>query len=71
MPIQAFYDLRRANCKIFNEQVLDVAGVRYFSVAGKHDGHLSHPEWLLPFNIIFREEGENDGSLDGDPARPA
>ena len=35
--------------------------VRYFAVAGKHDGHFLHPEWLLPFSIITKQEGENDG----------
>jgi triacylglycerol lipase len=61
MPYQAFYDLTRANCKTFNEKVLDVPTVRYFSVGGKHDGHFLHPEWLLPFNIVSKQEGENDG----------
>jgi triacylglycerol lipase len=61
MPYQAFYDLRRENCQRFNEIVVDASGVRYFSVAGKHDGHLLHPEWLLPYNIVLKQEGENDG----------
>lgn len=61
MPTQAFYDLTRARCKAFNETVKDAAGVRYFSVAGKHDGHFLHLEWLLPYKIILKEEGENDG----------
>ena len=61
MPSQAFYDLTRASCKTFNENVLDAPGVRYFSVSGKHDGHFLHPEWYLPYNIVLKEEGENDG----------
>lgn len=61
MPYQAFYDLRQENCKAFNEKVTNVPGVRYFSVAGKHDGHLLLPEWLLPYSIVKRHEGENDG----------
>jgi triacylglycerol lipase len=61
MPYQAFYDLRRANCKTFNEQVKDAPSVRYFSVAGQHDGHLLLPEWLLPHSIVKRHEGDNDG----------
>ena len=61
MPSQAFYDLTRASCKVFNEKVKDAPGVRYFSVAGRHDGHLLHPEWLLSHGIIMKEEGENDG----------
>jgi triacylglycerol lipase len=38
-----------------------VPTVRYFSVAGQHDGHLLLPEWLLPYNIVKKAEGENDG----------
>jgi triacylglycerol lipase len=61
MPYQAFYDLTRPRCQEFNENVKDVPGVRYFSVAGKHDGHFMHLEWLLPYQIIRNEEGDNDG----------
>jgi triacylglycerol lipase len=61
MPTQAFYDLTRARCKAFNEAVPDAAKVRYFSVAGKHDGHFLHLEYLLPYQIILKEEGDNDG----------
>lgn len=61
MPYQAFYDLRRSNCQAFNEKVVDVPTVKYFSISGRHDGHLFHPEWLLPFSIVARHEGDNDG----------
>ena len=61
MPYQGFYDLTRPHCQAFNEKVLDSPSVRYFSVGGKHDGHFLHPEWLLPFNIVSKHEGENDG----------
>ena len=61
MPTQAFYDLTRARCKAFNDTVKDVDTVRYFSIAGKHDGHILHLEWLLPYQIVLKEEGENDG----------
>jgi triacylglycerol lipase len=61
MPYQSFYDLCRDRCKAFNQQVKDRPAVRYFSVAGKHDGHLLQPEWLLPYHIVLRQEGENDG----------
>src|SRR5262245_61155581 len=39
MPTQAFYDLTTSSCKVFNERTPNVEGVRYFSVAGRHDGH--------------------------------
>jgi triacylglycerol lipase len=61
LPAQAFYDLTTASCRAFNEQVRDVPGVRYFSVAGRHDGHFLNPEWLLPYRIVLKEEGPNDG----------
>jgi triacylglycerol lipase len=61
MPTQAFYDLTRPRCAEFNDKVKDAPNVRYFSVAGKHDGHFAHLEWLLPFGIIHKEEGDNDG----------
>jgi triacylglycerol lipase len=61
MPYQGFYDLTRPKCKEFNEKVIDVPTVRYFSVGGKHDGHFLHPEWFLPFRIVTKHEGDNDG----------
>lgn len=61
MPYQAFYDLTTTKCKSFNENVLDVPGVRYFSVGSKHEGHVLQPEWLLSYNIVTDAEGDNDG----------
>jgi triacylglycerol lipase len=61
LPYQAFYDLTKTKCKTFNETVLDAPNVRYFSVGGKHDGHLLQPEWYLPYSIVSKAEGENDG----------
>ncbi len=37
------------------------AGVRYFSVAGKHDGHFLNAEFFLPYRIVLDKEGPNDG----------
>jgi triacylglycerol lipase len=68
-PYQGFYDLTRPYCKAFNEKVLDVPSVRYFSVGGKHDGHYLQPEWLLPFNIVSKHEGDNDGIVSVESAR--
>src|SRR5262245_27931563 len=61
IPRQAFYDLTTESCRKFNADVLDVAGVRYFSVAGRHSGSFMNPEWLLPYNIVYFAEGHNDG----------
>jgi triacylglycerol lipase len=69
LPTEAFYDLTTAACRAFNEQVPDVLGVRYFSVAGRHDGHYLYPEWLLPYYIVLKEEGPNDGVVSEASAR--
>jgi triacylglycerol lipase len=61
VPTQGFYDLTTAACRAFNERAPDVPGVRYFSVAGRHDGHYLNPQWLLPYNIVLEAEGPNDG----------
>jgi triacylglycerol lipase len=61
VPYQAFFDLTTANCRDFNEKVPDAPAVRYFSVAGKHQGTWLSPEWELPHRIVTRVEGDNDG----------
>jgi triacylglycerol lipase len=61
VPSQAFDDLTTARCREFNAQVPDAPGVRYFSVAGQHQGDWVVPEWHLPFQIVFQAEGPNDG----------
>jgi triacylglycerol lipase len=61
LPGQAFYDLTTHKCREFNEQVPDAPGVRYFSVAGRHQQHLLSPEWSLSHQIVSEREGPNDG----------
>ncbi len=61
LPAQAFYDLTRAKCRAFNEQVPDAPEVRYFAVVGRHQHHLLCPEWHLPHRIVLAAEGANDG----------
>ena len=58
---KGFYDVTTTGCKKFNQQVRDDPRVRYFSVAGRHDGHWMSPEWLLPYYIVLEAEGPNDG----------
>lgn len=67
IPTQAFHDLTREKCRKFNESVPDVPGVRYFSVAANHDGN--GPEWTLPYGIVYKEEGPNDGVVSVESAR--
>jgi triacylglycerol lipase len=61
IPYQAFLDLTTNGCRRFNEDVPNVPGVRYFSVAGECDRAWLGPEWLLPYNVVARAEGANDG----------
>jgi triacylglycerol lipase len=61
LPTQAFLDLTTSHCRQFNEQVPDSSRVRYFSVAGRHDGCLLTPEWLLSYSHVLKHEGVNDG----------
>jgi triacylglycerol lipase len=60
-PVQAFHDLTPRSCKRFNEETPNVAGVRYFSVAGRHDGNYLTPEWYLSYRVVLKNEGDNDG----------
>src|SRR5262249_19131138 len=69
LPYQAFYDLTRDRCQRFNAEVTDAPEVRYFSVAGEHDGSILAPEWLLPFRVVQYAEGPNDGVVPVAPAR--
>jgi triacylglycerol lipase len=69
LPYQGFYDLTRTRCQAFNETVVDAPGVRYFSVAGRHDGHYLHAGWLLPYGIVKAAEGDNDGIVSVESAR--
>jgi triacylglycerol lipase len=61
VPSEAFHDLTTASCRRFNEDVPDVPGVRYFAVAGVCERPWVGPEWLLPYRIVGRHEGPNDG----------
>jgi triacylglycerol lipase len=61
MSHEAFIDLRTDSCERFNEDVPDVPGVRYYSVAGVCEKPWLGLEWLLPSKIVNRAEGQNDG----------
>jgi triacylglycerol lipase len=69
VPTEAFYDLTRARCQVFNAEVPDAAGVRYFSVAGRHSGTFASPEWLIPYHVVQMMEGSNDGVVSVESAR--
>jgi triacylglycerol lipase len=61
IPSEAFHDLTTERCRRFNEDVPDVPGVRYFAVAGVCERPWVGLEWELPFRIVNRREGPNDG----------
>ena len=61
IPHEAFADLRTESCLRFNEDVPNVPGVRYASVAGVCEKSWVGPEWALPYRIVGRAEGPNDG----------
>jgi triacylglycerol lipase len=69
IPYQAFHDLTTAQCQAFNAAVPDAPHVRYFSVAGRFHGSWRAPEWLIPHQIVLRNEGPNDGVVSVDSAR--
>lgn len=57
----AFYDLTTESCRRFNEEVLDVPGVRYSSIAGSRERGGVGLMWRLPWQVVFDQEGANDG----------
>ncbi|MCE9566740.1 MAG: hypothetical protein K8U57_32445 [Planctomycetes bacterium] len=61
IPHQAFFDLTTEGCQRFNEEVRDVPGVRYYSIAGQCDQAWLGAEWLLPYSVVAKAEGANDG----------
>src|SRR5262249_46380948 len=61
IPSQAFYDLTRARCRAFNEDVPDAPRVRYFSIAGRYKRHWASPEWQVPHRLVTEAEGPNAG----------
>jgi triacylglycerol lipase len=61
LPRQAFYDLTIAKCQELNEHMPDAPEVRYFSVAGRHDGGWHSPQWQLSHPVVTKAEGPNDG----------
>jgi triacylglycerol lipase len=61
LPRRVFWDLTTAACRTFNAEVPDAPGVRYFSVAGQHEGAWRNPPWRLLHKIVAAREGPNDG----------
>lgn len=66
---QAFCDLTTTSCARFNDHVKDVAGVRYFSVAGMCPPECVSPLWKPPSIIVADAEGANDSMVSVQSAR--
>jgi triacylglycerol lipase len=61
VPYQAFYDLTAAHAEEFNASAPDSPRVRYFSVAGRIERAVRHPQWAVAARILEKSEGPNDG----------
>jgi triacylglycerol lipase len=61
VPYQAFYDLTAAHAEEFNARTPDAPQVRYFSVAGRIERVVRHPQWALTARFLQKREGPNDG----------
>jgi triacylglycerol lipase len=61
IPCEAIDDLTTTRCREFNQQVIDVPGVRYFSVAARHEQDWSSPHWQFSQPLVTTAEGPNDG----------
>ncbi|MEE9515433.1 MAG: hypothetical protein V3V54_05315 [Candidatus Brocadiales bacterium] len=58
---QCFNDLTRESCKEFNDKVKNVEGVKYFTYSGSKEKSKTSPLLWPVYDLITREEGENDG----------
>jgi triacylglycerol lipase len=61
VPYQAFFDLTAAHAEEFNARTPDAPKVRYFSVAGRIERAVRHPQWTLTAHALEQSEGPNDG----------
>ena len=61
LPHQAFYDLTTESCRRFNDEVPNVPGVHYHSIAGRCEIPWVGPEWRFSFRVVSKAEGPNDG----------
>ncbi|MFQ5957355.1 MAG: lipase family alpha/beta hydrolase [Candidatus Brocadiales bacterium] len=67
--LNTFHDLTTDSCKRFNEEVKNVDDVKYFTYSGSQvKSKISPLLWPL-FDLIMREEGENDGLVSVRSAR--
>jgi triacylglycerol lipase len=61
IPLDAIRDLTTTSCQRFNDETPDAPGVHYFSVAGAFEASWLTPTWKLSWDVIRKEQGDNDG----------
>ena len=57
----AFHDLTTDSCRVFNQEVIDAPGVKYYSVSAAQPVSKIPAFAMHSYNIIFDAEGDNDG----------
>ena len=61
LDMQAVMDLTTARCAVFNENVPDMPGVKYFSVSAARSWTMIPPFALHSHRVVHAAEGDNDG----------
>ena len=63
LDFQAIVDLTTSRCAAFNQDVPDVPGVKYFSVAAARDVRRIPPVFQHSYRVIAARDGDNDGMV--------
>ena len=69
LDLQAVLDLTTQSCRRFNEEILDVAGVEYYSVSAAQPSSKMPKFSLVSWKTIDRVDGPNDGLVSVKSAR--
>ncbi len=69
MDPQTHYDLTTESCRRFNEDVKNIDGIKYFTYSGSQVKSKITPLLWPLFDLITKEEGENDGLVSVRSAR--
>ncbi|MGL4422748.1 MAG: esterase/lipase family protein [Gemmataceae bacterium] len=69
LPMDALFDLTTESALRFNDEIPNVPGIVYDSVAGVCEKPFLGPEWAFPARIVGLAEGANDGVVSVQSAR--
>jgi triacylglycerol lipase len=61
LDVQGLNDLTTRSCRAFNEEILDMPSVKYFSVSACLPRRRMPAFSLLSHRIVYQAEGDNDG----------